>query len=183
MKKTIYLLLIIIAALIVALIFTNRAVAPNENDEPIVDEGAESTVTIFLAADPESDPEDLPYGTQEVAGCGPEYLVPLIESYEGEDNLENALNYLFAIDVNEYKGYRNSFYMSDLTVDVNEVSNPIIVDLQGELIQAGTCDDPRLKAQVEKTVEYYLENSEYEIQLNGSEQGWRCLGDESGLCV
>lgn len=76
----------------------------------------------------------------------------------------------------------NSTWQSSLVVEsVRPTSDgPIEVRLTGLPLSGGTCDDPRIKAQVEYTVSQYW--PDYRILLNGSESAWRCIGDMSGLC-
>lgn len=56
-----------------------------------------------------------------------------------------------------------------------------VVDFEGSFVSAGTCDDPRIKAQISETVKLYA--PDYEIRLNGTASEWRCLFDQSGSCV
>ncbi len=60
-----------------------------------------------------------------------------------------------------------------------QTDGTFVVSLTGGFSPAGECDDPRIKAQVEKTVSQF---GKYKILLNGSEANWRCLGDLSGKC-
>ena len=55
-----------------------------------------------------------------------------------------------------------------------------VVDFEGSFVSAGTCDDPRIKAQLEETIKFYA--PDYEIRLNGTNAEWRCLFDQSGEC-
>ena len=143
-------------------------------------------VTFYLVADPQIDQADLPAETIEVEGCGTEYLIPHTVEYEdNEDNLSNALNALFINNELIYPetNLSDTTYMSSLLAFTDEdESGRVIVNLEGTLIYAGHCDTPRFKGQIEKTVELYHPDTDYEIQVNGDAKEWRCLGDESGFC-
>jgi hypothetical protein len=105
-------------------------------------------------------------------GCGVEYLVRYDSITEG--GLKYALQELFSIKDPELSALAGS----EIEVAVSNGT----VNLQGTLISAGTCDDPRIKNQILRTIELYLPEDEYTVLLNGSESEWRCWNDMSGLC-
>lgn len=143
-------------------------------------------VTFYLVADQQSELGDLPPETIEVEGCGTEFLVPHTVEYEdNEDNLANALNALFLNSEAIYPGtdYADTTHISNLLAFTDEDSSGrLTVNLEGTLLYAGHCETPRYKGQIEKTIELYYPEAEYEVQVNGDAQEWRCLGDESGFC-
>jgi hypothetical protein len=105
-----------------------------------------------------------------IEGCGTEYLERVGDKTTGD--LQTALNTLFSIKLSEL----SSLYNSTVTAQVTDST----VDLQGQLISAGTCDVPRILNQIQKTISEYGDN--YKVTLNGSESAFRCFGDESGTC-
>lgn len=118
-----------------------------------------------------------------IQGCDTEFLQ--LYPNTKANNLKGSLEALFAIK--SYKvndtGFNNSLYNSNLKVTVLSDNTATIVDLNGDLISAGTCDDPRIKAQIEETIKANLpSNKQYVIRLNGSEQNWKCWNDMSGTC-
>jgi len=139
-----------------------------------------SELTFYLMWPPESEATDLPEGAIAVEGCGTDYAVPVTIG-TSDASLENTLTALLRIDEANYgeNNLYNPAYMSDLSAEVTE-GETTTVNLVGEPLYAGHCDTPRYKAIFEKTVENYTDN--YEIQINGEESAWRCLGDESGMC-
>jgi hypothetical protein len=116
-------------------------------------------------------------------GCGAEFIK--LYSVNVPGTLQDSLAGLF--QVTDYKipntNFTNSLYNSTIKSTVTQEAETTIVNLNGDLISAGTCDDPRVINQITKTIEANLpENSEYKIKLNGSEQNWRCWNDMSGNC-
>jgi hypothetical protein len=94
----------------------------------------------------------------------------------------DALHTLFDIKETNYRELYNSLAFSDLKVDkvfMND-DGQTEVHISGEIKTGGTCDDPRVIAQVEETVSYY--HPEFKVVLNDSDSAWRCLTDQSGLC-
>jgi hypothetical protein len=94
----------------------------------------------------------------------------------------DALATLFSARDSNVQGLYNPLWESTLKVkEVQLTPDSIaIVKLEGQLLSAGECDDPRLKEQVEATVRQYW--PKYQILLNGSEAEWRCIGNLSGQC-
>jgi hypothetical protein len=120
----------------------------------------------FLLAADSSNPENVP-----IEGCGTEFLTRV----EATNDLESTLQELFAIK----DPLKSALSLSDIQVSVIDQT----VNLEGELMSAGTCDVPRIKNQIELTVETFAsEDQEFNITLNGSESAYKCFGDESGLC-
>lgn len=119
-----------------------------------------------------------------MTGCNDSYLVPIqMDLKSGETaNVQTALTALFEYDVEVAGSQINALDQSELKVDkVSIEDGKTIVELSGQVMIAGTCSAPRLKDQVEETVEYYV-SGDYEIRLNGEEKNWRCLTDQSGAC-
>jgi hypothetical protein len=98
------------------------------------------------------------------------------------DTLKDALNSLFAVKDPSYGGLHDSLALSTLKVDKIQSTDGVTTEiwLAGQVSSGGACDDPRIKAQVEYTVKRL--KPKYKILLNGEEDDWRCLGDQSGQC-
>jgi hypothetical protein len=96
----------------------------------------------------------------------------------------DALNTLFALKNPSYKGFYSALAFSSLKAPNQNIATTdgvnVTIRIDGELMSAGACDDPRIKAQVEETIRHFHPN--FTILLNGSESAWRCFGDQSGLC-
>lgn len=155
------LILLISVVILVALAYpflnSERAQAPMQESV---------SVAYFLLA--EEDTENaVPFD-----GCGVEYLVRFDSISDG--GLQESLQELFSIKEPELSALAGS------EIEV-AVSNSTI-NLQGDLISAGTCDDPRIRNQILKTIELYYPEQDYTVLLNGSEAEWRCWNDMSGLC-
>lgn len=142
----------------------------------------ENEIVFFLVAYAnEVGQESLP-SDWEKFGCD-DFLVPYKSKTQEEVNLKTALDGLFAQkDTLLPNGVtlHNSLAGSKVGIGVAEERNKTTVDLVGEIKIAGVCDTPRVRQQIEKTVEYY--NPDALILYNGEDSAWRCLGDTSGLC-
>ncbi len=118
--------------------------------------------------------------TGEKIGCG-DSIIYIEETAEGtklEDTkkIQLALKELFAIGVTAvddpyYNGLQHS---KNLKVEnVNETDNGdnsiIAVMLSGELISAGTCDDPRIEEQIYSTVKANSSADEVQVFINDKE--------------
>ena len=99
------------------------------------------------------------------------------------DIVHDALMTLFSVREAVVDGMYNSLWLSSLIVDeIRGVGdNTVEVRISGEMVSSGTCDDPRLKEQIEATVRQYRPN--YRILLNGTEKNWECFGDMTGECA
>lgn len=86
------------------------------------------------------------------------------------NEVKSALEMLLA-DKNQFygqSGLYNALYQSNLTYEGSTVENDhITVSLSGDLVLGGECDNPRVKAQLEKTVEDATDASQVSILLNG----------------
>lgn len=98
-------------------------------------------------------------------GCGDSTVLVTREIPEDSSNFESeriqlALEALFAVEGQNYgeSGLYNALYQSDLTVESvdwvqsNDDPKEITVALTGSIASGGTCDDPRIVAQIEETV-------------------------------
>lgn len=141
-----------------------------------------NSVVVFLAA------EKAEYkGSDAYMEFGCEsLLVPVRrELTKTQSDLAEALVQLITIKETAYfdQGLRNAVAPSAPTIRLTNIryeGDTRVIEFEGQFISAGTCDDPRIKAQIEETVKLYADK--YEIRLNGKESEWRCLFDQSGLC-
>lgn len=137
-----------------------------QSEEAQAPESSVPSVAYYLLADEDTE-NAVPFD-----GCGVEYLFQYESITQG--GLQESLQELFSIKDPELSALAGS----DIEVAVSNGT----VNLQGDLISAGTCDDPRIRNQIIKTIELFLPEEEYTILLNGSETEWRCWNDMSGLC-
>lgn len=93
-----------------------------------------------------------------LVGCG-DSVVAVTSTYATfrtvDQKVTGALTALFGVEAQNYgeSGLYNALYQSDLTVDSVSVSNEEIrVELSGTLLSGGTCDDPRIQAQIQETI-------------------------------
>lgn len=113
-------------------------------------------------------------------------LIPIRRTVEKtQSDLALAIVELITIKETAYfdQGIRNAVAPSAPTIRLTNISydgKTRVIDFEGQFTSAGTCDDPRIKAQIEETVKLY--SSDYRIRVNGNESEWRCLFDQSGEC-
>ena len=97
------------------------------------------------------------------------YLIPRF------DKLELAIDTLFILKHKSLLGKScyNSLTFSDLKLDsIAKNSDKIMIYISGSLIGIGSQADPILKRQLEKTIEYYV--NDYDIILNSKSENWKC---------
>ncbi|MDD5251879.1 MAG: hypothetical protein PHT12_04585 [Patescibacteria group bacterium] len=101
---------------------------------------------------------------------------------ESGNVLQDALTSLLAVRESTFKGFYNALSQSSLSVEKIQSTDGVTTEvwLKGQIQSAGACDDPRIKKQIEATVERL--KPKYKIFLNGTEENWRCIGDMSGQC-
>jgi hypothetical protein len=106
-------------------------------------------------------------------------LVAKGDATESNERLRQALTGLFALPADN-GGLSNILAKGNLAVGaITGTADSGTVDITGQFNSGGACDDPRIRAQIEKTVAAY---GTYAISLNGSTSAWRCFGDMSGEC-
>ena len=129
------------------------------------DEAGLDRVTIFLIA--------LDDGGQqgEYIGCGDSVVPVEVPIEPTQAPLRTALEGLLAVDTDFYlnTGLYNALYQSDLSLDSVTIrpDGTAVVHLSGRLLLGGTCDAPRVVAQLEKTVLQFETVSAAEITVNG----------------
>lgn len=113
----------------------------------------------------------------EKIGCGDSiiYIEKTAEGIKLEDSrkIQLALKELFAIGATTVEGpyYNGLQHSKNLNVDsVNETNNGdssiVSVLISGELISAGTCDDPRISEQIYSTIEANSSADKIEVLIN-----------------
>lgn len=116
-------------------------------------------------------------------GCSDQIgYVPVSRVSDSGQVVVDALNTLLSLKETDYGGFHNSLAASSLRVvgPATAGSAGVEIRLEGKPLSGGTCDDPRIRAQIEETIRYFEPN--FTIFLNGSESAWRCVGNMSGLC-
>lgn len=127
----------------------------------------------------------IPPGTKvgETFGCNDKMAYTMVPRAAATDDVvSDALVSLFAIRESNHNNLYNGLYQSKLSVDKIISPDGVTTEvwLKGTVTSGGVCDDPRIKAQIEGTVKRL--RPKYKIFLNGTEGGFRCIGDESGEC-
>jgi hypothetical protein len=119
----------------------------------------------------------------ETFGCNDQvaYVKAPRESDSG-DTLRDVLNSLFAQRDPSFAKLYNSLAMTSLTVDKIQSTDGVTTEvwLKGTPTSGGTCDDPRIRMQIEATIKRL--KPKYKIFLNGSESEYNCIGNMSGNC-
>ncbi len=98
------------------------------------------------------------------------------------DTLKDILNSLLAVRATNVNGLYNGLSESRLSLEKIQSRDGVTTEvwLKGQVSSPGACNDPRVKAQIEATVGRYKPN--FKILLNGSEEAYGCIGDQSGEC-
>jgi hypothetical protein len=103
------------------------------------------------------------------------YEIPVVTA-----RLVSVLNALSEFDPPE--GLHNP--MKEKRLQVTEVDERprgmVVVELAGNPQIGGNCDAPRLKGQIEETIQLYAEKSE--IRLNGTREKYDCMANVYGRC-
>jgi len=119
----------------------------------------------------------------ETFGCNDRIVfVKVPRESDSGDTLKDVLSSLFAIHEFSFGKYYNGLGGSMLEVEKvqNRDGDVVEVWLKGQISSAGVCDDPRIKKQIEATIQRL--SPRFKIFLNGSETAYKCIGDMSGLC-
>jgi len=145
-------------------------------------EAGDNDITIFLVVSKE-DYND--YEPVFEIGCDDFLVLLKVELEEkNQSDLATSIVELLTTKRAQYKesdGLLNAVSGVGLTLDNVKYEDGLrVLEFTGEPKSSGTCESPRIKAQIEETAALYSNN--FEIRLNGSEADWRCLFDESGQC-
>ena len=104
-------------------------------------------------------------------GCGDSVVAVEVAVSPTNAPLKAALGQLLSIEDQYYgqSGLYNALYQSDLTVDDVQIANRVAtVRLSGSLLVGGTCDVPRVKAQLERTLLQFSTVDTASIFVNGT---------------
>jgi spore germination protein GerM len=139
------------------------------NGEPIFDEEPETeTINVYLVApgeaeEPVDEPEEGSFGCMDVL-VPVEVQIPTQDSLEGR--VDAALNALFGHESDEYY---NVFLQSDLAVaDIQIINGVATINLSGDLLIGGICDEPRIIEQLSATVEQFDGVDRVVLLVNGA---------------
>ena len=107
----------------------------------------------------------------EEIGCGDSVVAVERMINPAADPLQAALEELLSIDTDFYlnTGFYNALYQSDLSLASLELGDDgtAYVDLTGDLMLGGTCDSPRVEAQIEQTALQFDDVTGVEVTLDG----------------
>ncbi len=103
-------------------------------------------------------------------GCGDSVIPVVVDIEPTVGVMTAAFNRLLSIKDQFYgeSGLYNALYQSNLTLSgINIVNGVATVSLSGQLMLGGTCDAPRVQAQLEQTALQYSTVSAVNILVNG----------------
>lgn len=103
-------------------------------------------------------------------GCGDSLVMVSVNIPATQAPIKAAYEYLLSIKEPFYgeSGLYNALYQSNLKVDNVSIKNGIAeVYLTGEVLLGGTCDNPRVLAQVEKIATQFEGITEVRVMING----------------
>lgn len=103
-------------------------------------------------------------------GCGDSAIPVTVDIQPTIAPLTAALENLFAIDEQYYgeSGLYNALYQSNLSVQGIDINNRVAtIALTGDLQAGGTCDVPRIEAQLRHTALQYSTIDDVSITING----------------
>ncbi|TAK04685.1 hypothetical protein EPO33_01680 [Patescibacteria group bacterium] len=168
-------------ALVVGLTLIGAGCGPSAPSRPTPSTTAEAAYVLTAMSDTTA------YDRSPVAttfGCEDRLMLQrVIVSRSDRPALETNLNTMFAVrhaDA-ERLGLYTPFGAQEVRATVTEEDGKTVVDISPQPISAGTCDDPRIKEMIVKTIALST-TDEVQIRVEGSEKTWRCMGDMSGLC-
>ena len=103
-------------------------------------------------------------------GCGDSVIPVIVDIEPTVGVMTAAFNRLLSIKDQFYgeSGLYNALYQSSLTLSgINIVNGVATVSLSGQLVLGGTCDAPRVQAQLEQTALQYSTVSAVNVLVNG----------------
>lgn len=107
----------------------------------------------------------------DVVGCGDHMAYLEYDMSASQDPVYDTLAELLTLNPNDYaaSGYYNSLQNAQLTVNSLSVNNGVAeVYLNGTLSLGGECDNPRVVAQLEKTLLQFPNIQSTEIYINNT---------------
>jgi LysM repeat protein len=109
-------------------------------------------------------------GSNGPLGCG-DRVAPVLQEFPATQAiLRAALERQLGINTQFYRdsGLYNALYLSSLTIgDVRIVNGLATINLSGRVVMSGTCDGPRIRAQLEETALQFSTVNRVEIFVNG----------------
>jgi len=106
----------------------------------------------------------------ETVGCGDSLVATYTEPVDSPDRLKSAMERLLA-DKGQFlgeSGLYNALHQSDLSFTAASIeAGTATVELEGRLASGGTCDDPRIEAQLEQTAATAAGTGEAVVLVNG----------------
>lgn len=121
------------------------------------------TIKIFMIAEGDNG------ASGKMIGCGDSAVAVNREVPKTDAVLKAAIEQLLSIKDKSYggSGLVNSLYQSNLQLQSVSISNgKATIKLTGTIMSQGSCDDPRLKAQLEETALQFSTVKEVEILVN-----------------
>ncbi|HSL31456.1 MAG TPA: GerMN domain-containing protein [Anaerolineales bacterium] len=106
-----------------------------------------------------------------LVGCGDSAIPINVTIPRTQAVLRAALEKLFSAKQQFYgeSGYYNALYQSDLRVDrVAIEQGTAVIHLIGSIVLGGTCDAPRVQAQIEQTALQFSTVKDVEVFVNGT---------------
>ena len=104
-------------------------------------------------------------------GCGDSAVPVVVQVPYTQGVLRASLEKLLSIKDQYYgqSGLYNVFYQSNLTIDKLTIKSGLAdIQLKGKLVLGGTCDSPRVQAQLEETALQFSTVKKVTISVNGT---------------
>lgn len=146
---------------------------------PALAQGSTETINVYLVAIGDDGQSGQRFGCDDS-------LVPLEVEIEQtgkiEDRIAATLGALFALEDDDFAGtgLYNSLRQSDLMVDnVTVTDGMALVEISGDRLLGGTCDDPRFEFQIEQTVLQFDEIEGVTVLFEG---GWLVPDARGAMC-
>lgn len=140
--------------------FLPTGVAPT----PDPDGGEATSADMYLIATGDAGQSGVPVGCDDSA-------VPVQVVFEPTITpLTDALEQLLALDTETYgqSGLYNALYQSDLSIQGIDIDEGVAtINLTGNIVLGGTCDAPRVEAQIEQTALQFATVQSVNIFVNG----------------
>ena len=140
--------------------------AAGETVEPTALPISSGSVQIFLIAMEDNGKSG------KAVGCGDSVVPVEIMVDPGADALRTGLDTLLGLKDPYYgqSGLYTALYQSTLQVEKIEIeTNEIKVELSGQMMLGGECDNPRVKGQLEETVAPFAQGRQVKITINGKD--------------
>ncbi len=104
-------------------------------------------------------------------GCGDQLVAVDVVIQPTVAVLQAAITELLAVEDEYYgqSGLYNALYQSDLKIDKLGLQNGLAsIYLTGDLVLGGTCDSPRIQAQLEQTALQFSTINQVQVYINGT---------------